>query len=378
MEPKPIDAFGASLQGYYNNKCLSDVVIRCNGQEFAVHGLVLFCHSDYFKKQLTGPWKESDDRIIDIKDFDSNIVEAMLRFIYSFDYNVPPDTPALVFHAKVYQIGDKYRIETLKQHSLDNFKSVIKEAEATAEYASDLADAITTVYTTTPSEDRGLRDIVMESSCKVLDELMSNEAFQEGLEMNGDFSADLLRRITSRRDRGDTYEWKCDRFEGDEYLALVKAMAIFFYYFNYKHPADSLPMKFHAKVCQIADKYGIDALKRLAATKYHTSIDAGWEMDSFSEAIELAYTTMPPGDRGLRDIDVKVTIKRIETLMSKDAFCEMLSTNPDLAADIIRTQRRDSEKSREDAGGIRKEFALLCSFLRTSCHTKTTSCGIRS
>ncbi|KAF4430520.1 Kelch 8 [Fusarium acutatum] len=209
MEPKPIEAFGASLQGYYNNKFLSDAVIRCNGQEFALHSLVLFCHSDYFKKQLTGPWKESEDKIIDIKDFEANIVEAMLRFVYSFDYDVPPDTPPMIFQAKVYQKGDKYRIETLKKHSLDKFKSVTKEAEVTTEYASDLADAITTAYTTTPPEDRGLRDIVMQSSYKVFDELMGNESFREGLAMNGDLSADLLKLLTSQRDRGDTSECKC-------------------------------------------------------------------------------------------------------------------------------------------------------------------------
>ncbi|RKK79533.1 hypothetical protein BFJ69_g4961 [Fusarium oxysporum] len=90
MDHKPIEAFGASLQGYYNNKCLSDVVIRCNSQEFAVQNLVLFCHSDYFKKQLTEPWRESEDKIIEIADFDTNIVEAMLRFVYSFDCDVPP------------------------------------------------------------------------------------------------------------------------------------------------------------------------------------------------------------------------------------------------------------------------------------------------
>ncbi|KAF4960388.1 hypothetical protein FGADI_1035 [Fusarium gaditjirri] len=115
MDPKPIEAFGASLQGYYNNKCLSDVVVRCNGQEFAVHSLVLLCHSDYFKKQLTGPWKESKDKAVEITDFDTHVVDAMLRFTYFFDYDIPPSTPPVIFHAKVYQIGDKYGIETLKK-----------------------------------------------------------------------------------------------------------------------------------------------------------------------------------------------------------------------------------------------------------------------
>ncbi|KAG4261608.1 hypothetical protein FPRO03_11625 [Fusarium proliferatum] len=88
MGPKSIEAFGTSL--YYNNKCLSDVVIRCEGQELTVHSLVLFCHSDYFKRQLTGPWKESKDKIIEITDFDKDVVEAMLRFVYTTSLPIRP------------------------------------------------------------------------------------------------------------------------------------------------------------------------------------------------------------------------------------------------------------------------------------------------
>ncbi|KAF5974689.1 kelch 8 [Fusarium coicis] len=192
MEPKPIEAFGASLQGYYNNKCLSDVVIRCDGQEFSVHSLVLFCHSDYFKRQLTGPWKESEDKTIEIKDFDVNVVEAMLRFVYFFDYDVPPNTRTMIFHAQVYQIGDKYGIEPLKKQALNKFRHVINEAEVDDGFASNLADTISIVYNTTPSGDRGLRDIVVQSSCTHFEYLISETSFKEALGMNGDFSADLV------------------------------------------------------------------------------------------------------------------------------------------------------------------------------------------
>ncbi|KAF5689299.1 kelch 8 [Fusarium circinatum] len=195
MEPKPIETFGASLQGYYNNKCISDVEIRCDGQEFAVHSLVLFCHADYFKRQLTGPWRESEDKTIEIKDFDANIVEAMLRFVYFFDYNIPPNTRPMMFHAEVYQIGDKYGIDLLKKQAVNKFERVINEAEVTAEFASNLASTITIVYNTTPSGDRDLRDIVVQGSCTHFKYLISESSFKEVLEMNGDFSADLVSLI---------------------------------------------------------------------------------------------------------------------------------------------------------------------------------------
>ncbi|RBQ72323.1 hypothetical protein FVER14953_13678 [Fusarium verticillioides] len=195
MEPQPIQAFGASLQGYYNNKCLSDVVIRCDGKEFAVHSLVLFCHSDYFKRQLTGPWKESEDKTVEIKDFDANIVEAMLRFVYFFDYDVPPNSRPTIFHAQVYQIGDRYGIGTLKKQAINKFERVVNEAEVDAGFARNLADTISIVYNTTPSGDRGLRDIVVKSSWTHFEYLISEASFKEVLGMNGDFSADLISLI---------------------------------------------------------------------------------------------------------------------------------------------------------------------------------------
>ncbi|KAF5597191.1 ARM repeat protein [Fusarium pseudoanthophilum] len=140
--------------------------------------------------------------------------------------------------------------------------------------------------------------------------------------------------------------------------AVVRAMAHFLYCFDYESPADSSAMIFHAKVYQIGDKYDIQALKRLAATKYRTSIDAGWGTDSFPWAIELAYTTTPPGDRGLRDIALQIAAQEIGTLMSQDVFCKMLSANADLAADIIRRLHRESEKSLEELRSFKNENRL--------------------
>ncbi|KAK2468564.1 hypothetical protein H9L39_19723, partial [Fusarium oxysporum f. sp. albedinis] len=234
-----------------------------------------------------------------IKDFAVDVVEAMIRFVYSFEYDVPADTSAMIFHAKVYQIGDKYGIETLKKQALNKFKDVFVEAEVTADYANDLADTIT-----------------VESSDRVI-EIM-------------DFDP-----------------------------TIVEAMARFIYCFDYESPADTSAMVFHAKVYQIADKYGIEALKRLSASSYRTSIDEGWEAADFPTAIALAYITTPPEDRGLRDIAVDVAVKRLGTLMNRDTFRETLSDNTDLAADIIRFMHRKWGKVGEYKCSICERVLLL-------------------
>jgi hypothetical protein len=52
------------LNRFFNNQFLSDAVIRCGSREFAVHTVVLFSHSEYFAKQLGGPWKVREGNLI--------------------------------------------------------------------------------------------------------------------------------------------------------------------------------------------------------------------------------------------------------------------------------------------------------------------------
>ncbi|KAK2471048.1 hypothetical protein H9L39_17279, partial [Fusarium oxysporum f. sp. albedinis] len=317
-----------------------------------------------------------------IKDFAVDVVEAMIRFFYSFEYDVPADTSAMIFHAKVYQIGDKYGIETLKKQALNKFKDVFVEAEVTADYANDLADTITV--------------------------LMPETSFKEGLARNGDFSTDLISFINENMEdcwdckclsckyvfafriqssgvifpalqnptpiRCPLYGWKppadtdgdWPKESSDRVIeimdfdpTIVEAMARFIYCFGYESPADTSAMVFHAKVYQIADKYGIEALKRLSASNYRTSIDEGWEAADFPTAIALAYITTPPEDRGLRDIAVDVAVKRLGTLMNRDTFRETLSDNTDLAADIIRFMHRKWGKVGEYKCSICERVLLL-------------------
>ncbi|KAK7419798.1 hypothetical protein QQX98_003171 [Neonectria punicea] len=121
MAPQKLKSFLSSLKDYYNTDTLSDVVVTCDGQEFKVHGVILSAHSKYFATALNGKWKESSEKKIEIKDFDASVVEAMLRFMYSFDYTNTYSTSTMVYDAQVYQIADKYDVPALKEHSKAKF-----------------------------------------------------------------------------------------------------------------------------------------------------------------------------------------------------------------------------------------------------------------
>ncbi|KAH6953968.1 BTB/POZ protein [Ilyonectria sp. MPI-CAGE-AT-0026] len=173
---------------YYNTEILSDAVISCEGQEFKVHRLILSIHSQYFTKELNGPCKEASDKKIEIGDFDAGVVEAMIQFMYKFDYRNKCGTSTMVFDAQVYQIADKYNIQALKTLSKEKFGASI----ATGWSMDDFPLAIAVVYDSTLPEDRGLRDLAVETSHENIEKLLGHDEFCKVLRKIPDFAADLI------------------------------------------------------------------------------------------------------------------------------------------------------------------------------------------
>lgn len=79
----------------------------------------------------------------------------MLHFMYNFDYTNVNGTSSMVFEAQIYQIADKYDIDSLKEHAAKKFGAALDVGWP----MDDFPLAITVAYTTSPLEDRGLRDL---------------------------------------------------------------------------------------------------------------------------------------------------------------------------------------------------------------------------
>ncbi|RSL81301.1 hypothetical protein CEP52_017228, partial [Fusarium oligoseptatum] len=97
----------------------------------------------------------------------------MLRFMYSFDYSNNSGSSTMVYDAQVYQIAHKYDIPALKAHCKSKFGTAI----ATGWSLDDFPLAITVAYESTLSEDRGLRDLAVETSRKHIDKLLGHDGF---------------------------------------------------------------------------------------------------------------------------------------------------------------------------------------------------------
>ena len=98
----------------------------------------------------------------------------MIHCLYHFDYDVQvqhksdyfdgseTDGGVLTTHAKVYALAEKYLIRGLKAVALRKFKA----AAAVCLDVDDFLQATLEVYTSTIEDERGLRDVVVETLFK--------------------------------------------------------------------------------------------------------------------------------------------------------------------------------------------------------------------
>ncbi|RYC85379.1 hypothetical protein BFJ63_vAg11802 [Fusarium oxysporum f. sp. narcissi] len=232
-----------SLPVFLETGEFSDLIIVCGNDRYRVHRLILGGRSNFFKVACNGNFKESDGEI-NLPDDDPAAVRKMIGYLYNIDYNPTtkqmPDyeddveaelsdteydaetryrmrlfgaefierkrikqlkelewggwqvgepllSPQLSLHAKVYALGEKYRIEGLKKVAKGKFESEIQSGNVGID---DFAEAAEEVYTSTVSEDRGLRDVVVkmiEQDILLLDHVVVREVMRAT-----DFALDVL------------------------------------------------------------------------------------------------------------------------------------------------------------------------------------------
>ncbi|EMT69541.1 Kelch repeat and BTB domain-containing protein 1 [Fusarium odoratissimum] len=232
-----------SLPVFLKTGEFSDLIIVCGNDRYRVHRLILGGRSNFFKVACNGNFKESDGEI-NLPDDDPAAVRKMIGYLYNIDYNPttkqmpdyeddveaelsdteydaetryrmrlfgaefierkrikqlkelewggwqvgePPLSPQLSLHAKVYALGEKYGIEGLKKAAKGKFESEIQSGNVGID---DFAEAAEEVYTSTVSEDRGLRDVVVkmiEQDILLLDHVVVREVMRAT-----DFALDVL------------------------------------------------------------------------------------------------------------------------------------------------------------------------------------------
>ncbi|CZR45755.1 uncharacterized protein FPRO_15069 [Fusarium proliferatum ET1] len=221
----------------------SDLTIVCGNNRYRVHRNIICARSKFFDVSCDSGFKESNGEIM-LPDDDPAAVQKMIGYIYNIEYtpettqmqehdddveaelsdtdydaseryrmkrfgaefverkrikrlkerkwaswkvDEPIPSSQLSLHAKVYALGEKYRIEGLKKEAKRKFESEIQSGNVGVD---DFAGAVEEVYTSTVSEDRGLRDVVVkmiEQDILLLDHVVVREVMRVT-----DFALDVL------------------------------------------------------------------------------------------------------------------------------------------------------------------------------------------
>lgn len=189
-----------------------DAIVRCDTREWKVHRVILGASSNYFhiafadkfKVRLFDPTlahtltiaQEGVSCEIELKEDDPAMVEEMLRFLYTSDYKADSgEDYQLSINAKMYAMGEKYSINSLKDLAKAKFSKCLTPGQDLEEFFDIFLEAVDLVYTTTPASDRGLRDCltpILAAHKETLRKLPDFVNLIKGQLSDGDFAMDVI------------------------------------------------------------------------------------------------------------------------------------------------------------------------------------------
>uniref|UniRef100_A0A0K0F352 Speckle-type POZ protein-like (inferred by orthology to a human protein) n=1 Tax=Strongyloides venezuelensis TaxID=75913 RepID=A0A0K0F352_STRVS len=93
----------------YDSSSFYDCVIKVEDKEIKVHKTVLAARSPAFHDIFTSASDESQTNIIEIKDFNVEVVEKMLKYIYKDEVSDIQDMAN-----EIFEIANKFKLDGLK------------------------------------------------------------------------------------------------------------------------------------------------------------------------------------------------------------------------------------------------------------------------
>ena len=202
----------------------SDLIIKCQGQEWHVHKAIICSASPFLAKECDSQMREGWSGIINHDEtFDADTVGRMIPYIYKQTYEVSGEdglslsrseeggdvggdaarqsvdiNDILTAHVEVYGIGDYYNIKNLKIFAAERFDSISKRGLV----VDGLLDVIKAVNARTSHTDRALRDVLRNYAMSHRAELVSNTPFiteLADLPDVQDFAADMFREAVRQQ-----------------------------------------------------------------------------------------------------------------------------------------------------------------------------------
>ncbi|KAK8205146.1 hypothetical protein IWZ01DRAFT_559744 [Phyllosticta capitalensis] len=193
----------------------TDLMICSQGERFFVHRLIVCTQSDFFRNACgpNSPFQEARTGVVHLDDDHPFLVQLMLSYCYTGrvdedmleDREAPPCNQFGVEEAEIYAIADKYQIHGLECAAIERFRDYLEENTPDNldecwwhQHVSVIAKK---VYETTPSTNRGLRDIVLSYTWAFFDHLVQSKVFKANTDKIEDFWAEFAQFHADRKAR---------------------------------------------------------------------------------------------------------------------------------------------------------------------------------
>ncbi|SMQ54862.1 unnamed protein product [Zymoseptoria tritici ST99CH_3D7] len=139
---KPV---GIDMSEHFKQDALSDVTLKFGNREMKCHKIILVTRSEYFKK-LCGPesrFAEANQPVIELKEDDPTALEALLRYIYTFEYidDAEKRKDDWLFHLNYYVVGCKYGFVPQANAAYTVFRKIVRSIQT----PEAICDAIITL-----------------------------------------------------------------------------------------------------------------------------------------------------------------------------------------------------------------------------------------
>lgn len=147
----------------------SDVSLVVGDKIFPAHKHILSSQSEVFKAMFTHEMKEKEEGEIKIEEFDAEVIEEMLHYVYTNEMKVVDKIPL-----EVYKPADKYAIEGLKSECLKyfifnlNFHNVIDILDLATLYDLEDLKSRAMAFVTSHEEEMAKEDSFQKFLCRNL------------------------------------------------------------------------------------------------------------------------------------------------------------------------------------------------------------------